>query len=429
MNVWLHVLVMTVQTFGILDILLILQLCFGIESCKKKWHYCVIGVVFFFIYLILTVWFSFSSLFVFFLGYIYISFILLFFIRVSKWKYVLFILPAFFIQLEWSFVITSLDSLVLHGKYKFEFLDKYYGGPFFLLADIIIFFLLILINMFVKKKGIKLQFTTKETIIVFILSLYPLIKNDFDSLLELALWDLFIVVLNFALFYGVFHRQNEGYYRGLSENYRQQFNMEYSYFKNYKKEHKEIARFRHDWNNHLVLLTSMFEKGEYEKAKAYFKTLSEGYKALNEGIMTGNEIVDIIFSCKHEILRQLDIAVKCSNGLYPLQFMEPVDCCILFSNLIDNAIEANSKCEKDRYIKIETSQSQDIFMIVIENKMNGELKLENERLISTKDDKGIHGIGTQNAFEIIKKYQGDYRIKHKNEIFEIQILFPFITKK
>ena len=107
-----------------------------------------------------------------------------------------------------------------------------------------------------------------------------------------------------------------------------------------------------------------------------------------------------------------------------LEFMEPVDCCILFANLIDNAIEANISYQGDRYITLQGVRHPGTILIRIENPTSQKASRSGELLISTKPDSMQHGIGSRNAFEIIHKYAGEYTITTQENLFAIQIVFP-----
>lgn len=427
-----ELLTILMNTFSVLDILLILQTFFGVDRCKKLWHYFAIGGIFIVISLGLDRCLTEEELLYFILICLYIAFVGAVFAKERKWRPVLLTIPAILLYLQWDNVCALLDVLFHLGKYAYTWAETA-TDLYEILSDILLFVILLYVTRVKKIEKRVLCFTTGETILVSVFCIFcpvltmvlQYLEDMFDNFMYSMAWVSFVLILNFAVFYGIFHRKNAKHYRALSENYKEQFNTEYSYFKEYKKEQKDMAGFRHDWNNHLLLLTSMFERGEYEKAKDYFESLSQKNKTEDESILTGNEIMDMILNAKQEKLKQEKIEVTYSKGLEELRFMEPVDCCILFSNLIDNAIEANCKCDRERYIAIDVCRKASTLLVTIENKMNGDVKMEKERLMTTKEDGQLHGIGTQNAFEMIRKYHGEYRIEIKDNTFAIQMLFPW----
>jgi sensor histidine kinase YesM len=55
--------------------------------------------------------------------------------------------------------------------------------------------------------------------------------------------------------------------------------------------------------------------------------------------------------------------------------------------------------------------------------MNGIVEKSQVALKSTKEDASLHGIGTQNAFAIIRKYNGEYEVETKEDVFVIKMVF------
>ena len=102
--------------------------------------------------------------------------------------------------------------------------------------------------------------------------------------------------------------------------------------------------------------------------------------------------------------------------------MEPVDICILFSNLIDNAIEACCKVQDERYLQINVTDSPNILMLTLRNPMTGELLKDGEGLKTTKEEKNKHGIGLQNVEEIVRKYNGEYYYETQEYEFIIKLV-------
>jgi sensor histidine kinase YesM len=118
------------------------------------------------------------------------------------------------------------------------------------------------------------------------------------------------------------------------------------------------------------------------------------------------------------------IDLQYKGDMSPLRFMKQVDCCILLSNLIDNAIEANSKVEKERYIKVTAKATGGLFYLEIANPMKGQLIREDDKILTTKEDREKHGIGLSNVYDIIASYEGTYQIEEQEGEYKIQISFP-----
>ncbi len=244
------------------------------------------------------------------------------------------------------------------------------------------------------------------------------IDNRFVILSVMA----FLLITSGMVTFTIVHRKKAQYYKKLSEDYKEQFTQEYSYFQDYKEQQSDIVKFRHDWKNHMLLLQEMLNHGEYEKAKTYFTKLSEKTVQSKHKILTGNEIVDLILASKTDELKYNQIKLTCTGSLEPFAFMENVDCCILFSNLIDNAIEANLKLEMGRYITIAAHRTNQMLYIEISNPIEDMAKMIETRFQTTKKKPEKHGIGLRTVYEIFRKYHIEYYIITNEHEFLIQML-------
>lgn len=230
-------------------------------------------------------------------------------------------------------------------------------------------------------------------------------------------------MITFVFVYDFVHEKKTLYYEDLSKDYKEQFTQEYSYFKEYKEMQSDTERFRHDWKNHMLLLQEMLNQGEYEKAKRYFNDLSEKAVQNKQEIFTGNEILDLILVSKATEIENNQIKLTCNGRLESFTYMEHVDCCILFSNLIDRAIEANLKLRTERYIAIEAHKKDQTLYVTISNPMEDMEEVIETRFQTTKKDVEKHGIGIRNMHGILKKYHIEYYIIISEQEFSIRMLF------
>ena len=78
------------------------------------------------------------------------------------------------------------------------------------------------------------------------------------------------------------------------------------------------------------------------------------------------------------------------------------------SNLLDNAILAASKKKKDFSVMVRIFMQKDgkLCVIKVVNDFAEELKEVRGRLISTKKEAGVHGIGLSSVSKIAEQYSG-----------------------
>lgn len=101
-----------------------------------------------------------------------------------------------------------------------------------------------------------------------------------------------------------------------------------------------------------------------------------------------------------------------------------IDISSIFSNIIDNAIQACKKVEDNRYISIRGTVVKSYYVIRCENSKNNKIKLNDKKIVTTKKDKFLHGIGLKSVKSSLDKYNGDLEIINDKNKFTINIYIP-----
>lgn len=338
-------------------------------------------------------------------------------------------IPALLVYAEFGIVLNLIERILGLSKYHFGAEEL---TPSQLVADIALFLCLAFLSRTRVAKAKLIQLTIGEGVVLSLFCVFsPLIVMGlewFEGMIHgyvyKIAWVCFMIILNVAVVYAIVHRKMAVYYQRLLENYKKEFEAEYSFFRDYREQQEDTVKFRHDWKNHMLLLQGMLEKGEYQKAEGYFKDLMAGTPESVYKIATGNELVDMLLSTRMTALEENEITLQCKGALSEFDFMKYVDSCILLSNLLDNAIEANARVTGPHYILLTARKTEQLFYLEIRNPMKGALQQEGGRILTTKAAKKQHGIGLQNVYDIVKKYKGEYHITTQDREYAIQMIFP-----
>ena len=126
-----------------------------------------------------------------------------------------------------------------------------------------------------------------------------------------------------------------------------------------------------------------------------------------------NDILNIILNDKAEVAKKNNVEFKCLMEETDYSFMKNSDITTIFSNLLDNALEACLKKKGNRWIDIKTSSQRNILVIEIRNSTGEKPFLRGGRLVSQKGRN--HGLGLKNVEKVVAEYEGtiDYRIQEK----------------
>lgn len=182
--------------------------------------------------------------------------------------------------------------------------------------------------------------------------------------------------------------------------------------KSYRENAQAISALRHDLQNHMISLRLLLNEGKVSEVGEYIDSLLKKGTAAHKQFFTGNDLVDGILSVKFsdEVIESTDISVKLD--LSSVGFILNEDLCVIFGNVIDNALEACSHLkqgEKPR-IKISGGVAANMLLLRFENTAQSVPVLINGLPFTIKAEKTLHGFGLRNVENVLRKYDGSMNI-------------------
>ncbi len=199
---------------------------------------------------------------------------------------------------------------------------------------------------------------------------------------------------------------------------------EKTYYDILEKQNQDLMIYAHDAKNHLTAIKSLNTDPQIEE---YINKMSESLAFYSKVSHSGNKTLDVIIN---KYLTECEIkGVKFTFDvrLNNLEYVEDYDLVAILGNLLDNALESAEKSEK-REISLSTDYRNTYDVIIVTNSCDNSPKAINEKLLTTKGDKKLHGIGLKSVAKTLKKYKGDYDWEYdsQNKVFSATVM---ITNK
>lgn len=183
----------------------------------------------------------------------------------------------------------------------------------------------------------------------------------------------------------------------------------------------QIRGMWHDINNHIAVAKGMIEK-ENGSAGKYIDELEKKVGDYASQVTFGNSIIDTILYAKTMKAKELGIDISTNLDMDKNIGINPVDLCAIFSNALDNAIEACEEVEPDkRFIRLKGVQNQGMLFIKIANSSNARSK-NGGGFRTTKSEREQHGIGLKSIQNAVDSYFGTMSTDYKDGIFELNIM-------
>jgi len=159
--------------------------------------------------------------------------------------------------------------------------------------------------------------------------------------------------------------------------------------------------------------------------------LQDAMRACDLMLRTGNAVLDIVLTEKSMLAQMYGIQINCVADGKLLNFMEVVDIYAVFSNALDNAIEAVRllQDENHRLIDVLIHESQNFLVINISNPLISPLQFEEDLPVTTKSRNSFHGYGLKVLRRTIEKYHGIFSIETSGKMFTLKVLIPLAQKQ
>ena len=226
-----------------------------------------------------------------------------------------------------------------------------------------------------------------------------------------------------------------------------------SYYAAMEQQHFAIRRLKHDLANHLAVAVTLPEA----LREAYIKSLREDSAFSRSLRYCADPVVNAVLTVKEEQMKRFSVRLEVQIDILQELPFEKTDICALFSNALDNAVEACRRLpEAQRYVRVKSRARKGLFClevtnpvevvenrqspqtgtaricddnggahVFVEDRVEGRWERGKDRLPpTTKADKENHGFGLRSMKEIAERNHGAMEIRAEGERFEVFLYMP-----
>lgn len=197
------------------------------------------------------------------------------------------------------------------------------------------------------------------------------------------------------------------------------------HFEEVENMYRQTRGWRHDYRNHIQTMKAYLALNETEKLKNYLDELDTDLNTVDTVIKTGNVMIDAILNSKISLAKSKNIKVD-AKAIVPKELnMSEVDLSIIIGNLMDNAIEACMKVEResDRFIRVYIDILKGQLYIYVMNSVNEQLNRIGKTYISTKNSRD-HGFGLMRMDKVVEKHHGYLERQDEEGVFATEVMLP-----
>lgn len=197
----------------------------------------------------------------------------------------------------------------------------------------------------------------------------------------------------------------------------QQLELQISYYQQLQNNIIQVNQIRHDLSNQLQAAYYLLEKGEHEQVRHQLDALDHQIRDKVGTKFCANMIVDAILTEKARQCREFGIPL-CLSVFLPEELpVETAHLCSVFSNILDNSIQATLNTEKPyKTIELSADVHGSLITIASSNPCRSFRRSEQHDLLRT------HGLGLEILESLARRYHGSMHTSMENGRFQLNIV-------
>ncbi|MCR4767345.1 MAG: GHKL domain-containing protein [Saccharofermentans sp.] len=301
-----------------------------------------------------------------------------------------------------------------------------------LIAQFVILGIVLLLNI-IFRKG---PFSSLDLKGWFIFALFPIFtlisvivlinvsENNIDNelfygLMILSTGMLILNILLFILLDNVIKRESEMREKEIMLEQASHLNQMYRSLSDEREKQKARS---HDYMNHLQVMLMLAREGKIDEQISYIEEQVGQELQSVDVIDTGNTLINAVLNIKYLEAKTKGIIIPfIADNLTGLKISDS-DLVTILTNILDNAIDAVSKCEEKRIV-FKIIRDNNTLIIDSLNTYSGQIA-DTENFVTTKTDKKNHGFGIANIRKTVEANNGNCFIDTEGGIFHISIAIP-----
>ena len=254
-----------------------------------------------------------------------------------------------------------------------------------------------------------LVFPLSQVILLFICAqeinaLYNIPMPAFYTIIAALLS--FLITILYVLYTNHTKKQTKKSYQELLDI--QQYQKKH--YEKVQQQRQTLENLKNSFEGQLTDISALLESSDNEKALELLKTLITDIAATKEYPFCPNPVINAVLWDKEQQCLKQNIPFHAEIQLGDCASVNNVHLCSIFSNLLDNAINACNLVSDDKYIYLTARQSGDFIHI----------KVKNSSLPPAAPKQG-HGYGHRILKDIAEQYSGDFRTQYENYTYETYI--------
>ena len=299
------------------------------------------------------------------------------------------------------------------------------GGFGFLLTVLILLLLRYLeLPEVSQAKGTRwmLSFLFPAASFVLLAVLIFVVQGISEMVLAVAIFGGVLVIANVAIVYLLRTMERQAKEERERSLLRQQMEIQTGSILALEKSYRSQRQATHEFRNQLQTIHDLLASGAKEEALRYVEQLQGMQTTRVFAVNTHHPILDAVLNQKYQAAKELDVDFQFRvNDLSRLE-LETDALVVLFSNLLDNAVEGCARLPEGRMIRCSILLSDSLYISI--RNTSPPVVMHGKEIPTTKEPKHEHGFGLVSVRRILEDLGAEYTFHYSDGWFEFVAEIP-----
>lgn len=229
----------------------------------------------------------------------------------------------------------------------------------------------------------------------------------------------FTIVLLLVVYRELANKESEY----IAKNMQEQLEIQFNHYKQLEEINGETRALKHDMKNHMLCLKALLDNNKNDEATRYLANITAQIETLDMKINTGDTIIDAVLQQKCKEAQKNEVILEIEGKFIGELPLDSIDKCTIIANALDNAIEACLKIPDPvkRKIQVIIGYNKNYIFITVKNRVGEKIKINNNVIKTSKNNKKDHGFGLENIKTSLRDYNGYLNIYYEEDTFVLEI--------
>ena len=267
-----------------------------------------------------------------------------------------------------------------------------------------------------------LSFLFPAASIILLAVLIYVVQEISEMVVAIAIFGCVLVIANAAILYLLRTMERQAKEEQERALLRQQMEIQTGSILALEKSYRSQRQVTHEFHNQLQTIYDLLARDASDEAIQYVQKLQGMQTTRVFAVNTHHPILDAVLNQKYQAAKELDVDFQFRvNDLSRLE-LETDALVVLFSNLLDNAVEGCARLTEGRMIRCSVLLSDSLYISI--RNTSPTVVMHGKEIPTTKEPKHEHGFGLVSVRRILEDLGAEYTFHYSNGWFEFVAEIP-----